>query len=163
MIMINKKLNIALLLLAGILIAAVFNFFKERNVKVELPKTQVVQAPSVGGVTNYLETSSNTLAMATTSISTAATQVFASLTKFGQITNNSTNTITCAMDATNTTAVSSSVVANRGIIIVPLASSTLYSTASFGECYPGSVNCYAHKGAVNCVISATSTITTWKK
>lgn len=116
-----------------------------------------------GGVSNYLDTSSSNITHATTTINTTSTQVFSSITKIGQLINNSTNTITCSMDATGITAASSTVAANRGIIVPNQASSTIYSAVMFGECYPGAVNCYAHKGAVNCLIVSQSVVTKWSK
>lgn len=124
-----------------------------------------VSVGPLGAVTNYLDTSSSAITHSTSTINTTSTQVFSSITKIGQIINRTGNELTCSMDATGTTAASSTVATNRGIILgaYGTATSTAPYSAMFGECYPGSVNCYAHKGAVNCLASATSSITKWSK
>lgn len=122
------------------------------------------QGEQLGAVTNYLDTSSSDITHATTTINASSTQVFSSITKIGQVINYDTVArLTCSMDATGTTAASSTVATNKGIIIAPAASTTP-SSAMFGECYPGSMNCYTHKGAVNCMASATtSLVSKWSK
>lgn len=119
----------------------------------------------LGGSAGYIDTSSSNVTHATTTINTTSTQVFSSITKIAQITNTTANQITCSLDTTGTTAASSTVASGRGIIIGPayLTTSTLPNIAMFGECYPGSENCYAHKGAVNCLAGAASLVTKWSK
>lgn len=132
------------------------------------PQTVVYQkeAPTLAGVNNSLDTSASSITHTTSTINTTSTQVFSSLTKMGEIINDSAGKLTCSMDATGTTAPSSTVAAGRGIIIVPAASSTsnLPNVVRFGECFgEGNVVCYPHKGAVNCLSTATATITKWSK
>lgn len=120
---------------------------------------------NVSGVINYLDVSSANITHSTTTVNTTSTQVFSSISKMGQIVNATANQITCSLDATGTTAASSTIAAGRGIILAPayLSTSTGVSSAMFGECYPGSINCYPHKGAVNCLAEAASVVTKWSK
>lgn len=159
--MTNTKQNLHFFLLSAIFAALVVLAFRE------IPAPQVrIQAPELSGVVNALDTSSSNISHATTTINTTSTQVWASITKMGEIINDTTGKLTCSMDATNTTAASSSVVAGRGIIIVPAASSTsnLPNVVRFGECSgTGNVPCYPHKGAVNCLSNVQATTTTWSK
>lgn len=97
---------------------------------------------------------------ATTTVNTTSTQIFASINQIDFITNSSTATLTCSLDARGTTAASSSVTAGRGVIIGPTTNSSLPPRAAFGQCASGDQNCYPHTGAVNCVASASTTITT---
>ena len=160
----QDKQNITLAILAGtIVLLGVFIFTSSKTINVAIPPINIpTDAINLAGVTNYLDTSSSDVTHATSTVNTTSTQVFASITKIGQITNDTTGKLTCSMDATGTTAASSTVSSGRGIIISPAASTTP-NMAMFGECYPGSENCYAHKGAVNCLSTGAVTITTWKK
>lgn len=116
----------------------------------------VQYAPQVfGGVPNQLDTSSNTLTHSTSTVTTTSTRFFASVTKLCYVKNESSATIHCSMDAVNTTAGSSTVRSDRGLVIEPASSSNNY--ASFGECR-GEPNCFPHKGALNCVSTATGTV-----
>lgn len=112
----------------------------------------------LGGVVNYLDTSSSGFTSASTTINTTSTQVFASISKRAWIINNTTSTLTCFLDSTNKNAASSSVSSGIGVIIGGTAATSLPGIASFGECSPGMLNCYPHKGAVNCLGSGQSII-----
>lgn len=160
----QEKQNIALIIMTGIFILIGISLFKSTTVNVpniELPPINIPEN-TLGGVTNYLDTSASNITHATSTVNTTSTQVFSGITKIGQIINDTTGKLTCSMDATGTTAASSTVASGSGIIISPAASTTP-SSVMFGECYPGSVNCYAHKGAVNCLATAAVTITKWSK
>lgn len=144
-----KNILIILLIIAGIVIVSLIGFNGGRN---------------FGGVVNYLDTSSSQITSATSSITATSSQVFSSITKIGQITNlSTTNLITCSLDPTGTLATSSAIGIYKGIIIGADNASGTPNSAMFGECYPGAINCYTHKGAVNCLAEATSTITKWSK
>lgn len=121
------------------------------------PKQTVLQA-APGQGTVY--TTSGGFTAATTTINTTSTQVFASINQLVFITNSSTATLTCSLDGRGTTAVSSTVTAGRGVIIGPSSGSNIPAQASFGNCSQGDRNCYPHTGAVNCLASATTSITT---
>ena len=103
----------------------------------------------------------------TTTINTTSTQVLASTTKWARITNPTTAQLTCSLDDLGTTAASSTVAANKGIIIGPHqanASSTgLSAYQDFGECQTGDGNCIPFKGTVNCVASAAAVVSVVKK
>ena len=115
---------------------------------------------NLGGVSNYLDTSASGYTTASSSIGTAAaTQMFSSVSKLVTIINPTTNDITCKLESTGSTAASSTVTAGFGLIIGSnTTTSTIPSVVQFGECYPGSVSCYPHKGALNCISAVTSTI-----
>lgn len=108
---------------------------------------------------NNYDTTSSGFTQATTTINTTSTQIFASIPRLSYITNNTTSTITCSLDASNTTAASSSVTAGRGVLIGSNAGTLIPSVVSFGECR-SNVNCYPHRGAVNCLANTAAVITT---
>ena len=119
--------------------------------------------PTLGGVQSYYDTTASGFTHTTSTINTTSTQVFASVVKLSGIQNTTANQLTCSLDATGTTAASSTVASGRGIIIGPayLTTSTLSNVAAFGECGNGEANCYRHKGAVNCLAGAASIVTKW--
>lgn len=156
--------NISLLILAGAIIILSGVIYGKEFAPSQITVNQPPQEqPQLGAVTNYLETSASAITHTTSTVNTTSTQVFSSITKIAQIINDSAGKITCSMDATGTTAPSSTVAAGRGIVIPPLASSTKGAVVTFGECYPGSEDCYTHKGAVNCLSTSAATITKWSK
>lgn len=160
----EKKQNIVLVIVACLLILTGASIFRERTLNVELPPINIpTDAINLAGVTNYLDTSASSITHSTSTVNTTSTQVFSGITKIGEIINDTNSQLTCSMDATGTTAASSTVTSGRGIIIYASSSPAQANSAMFGECYPGSENCYAHKGAVNCLAGAAVTITTWKK
>jgi hypothetical protein len=113
---------------------------------------------------NTYDTYQTGVTHATTSIGVyTPVQVFSSISKWGYMSNNTVNTITCALDDLGTTVASSTVSDGIGIIIGANATSTINSmipsVAQFGECPTGAYNCYPFKGTVNCIADATSTIT----
>ena len=109
---------------------------------------------------NQYDTTSAGFTQATKTINVAATQVFASVEIVSEIINNTTSTFTCALEASNTTAASSSVVSGRGVLIGTNAGTVIPSVVAFGNCDNLGKACYRHKGAVNCVANVTATITT---
>lgn len=102
---------------------------------------------------NAYDTTSGGFTIATSTVNTTSTQVFASIARLNYIINNTTALFTCSLDAVGITAVSSTVTAGRGVLIYPS------STIAFGECR-SQQNCFPHKGTVNCLGSAAGTIDT---
>ena len=113
----------------------------------------------------YINTFTSGVTHATTSISTASTNVATSVTNWLRIDNSNTTQLTCVLETTGTTAASSSVVAGRGILVGPhgVTTSSLPSTVTFGECWPGTANCVPFKGSINCVAGTTSTVSVTKR
>lgn len=115
---------------------------------------------TLGGVSNYLDTSSSGFTTATSSVGVySATNLFTSVTKGKIVQNIGDGTLYCKLDATGTIAASSTVASAYGLVIgANNTTSTVPSIAQFGECYPGALNCFPHKGSVNCITNATSTV-----
>lgn len=113
---------------------------------------------TIASIANY-DTTTSGFTHATTTVNTTSTQIFATISRVDYIINNTTSTITCSLDPSNTTAASSSVASGRGVIIGSNAGTVISSEAAFGECRT-SYNCYPHKGAVNCLANVAATITT---
>ena len=163
----NKAIISFLAVITLLLCITIFN--GKQTIVVDAPPLDLSQlsepfdATRLAGVLNNLDTSSNNITHSTSTVNTTSTQVFSSITKIGQIINDTNSTLTCSMDATGTTAVNSTVAAGRGVLIYASSSPAQSNTAMFGECYPGTRNCYAHKGAVNCLATAAVTITKWSK
>jgi len=117
-----------------------------------------------GGVVaiNNYDTTSAGFTVATSTVNTTSTQVFSSINRVAWIQNITASTLWCSLDGVGTTADASTLISGRGLLIAP-TSTTLYglfpSVVSFGECR-GQYNCYPHKGAVNCLGSATSVVLT---
>src|SRR3990167_7873936 len=109
-----------------------------------------VMSPSVskfnlGG--SFTDTFNTGVTNSTATINTTATQVFASVTRWATIINPTANQITCSLDDQGTTVASSTVGANKGIVIAPLgSSSTLPSSVQFGNCSEGAFNCIPFNG-----------------
>ena len=159
----QNKQNLAVVLLGFIAVFTLALLLKSSPAAVvNVPPIEIPALANLGAVTNYLDTSSHTIAFTNTAVNVTSTQMFSSITKIAQVINQTSSQVVCAMDATGTTAASSSVSLVKGIVLGPVASTTP-SSAMFGECYPGAFNCYAHKGAVNCIASATTTVTKWSK
>ena len=114
----------------------------------------------LGGVSNYLDTSASGFTTATSSVGVfTPVQLFASVTKHVTVQNYGAGTLYCALDSTNKTAASSTVAVGFGLIInASTTDLSIPAYASFGECYPGEINCFPHKGAVDCVSTATGTV-----
>jgi hypothetical protein len=121
------------------------------------------QKTPLGAVSNYFDTSASSISHATTTINTTSTQLFSSTTKWSQMINDTNAVITCSLDKTGTTAASSTVASGRGLLVYTSSSAARPNSIMFGECYPGSLNCYPHKGAVNCLASAAVIVTYWQK
>ena len=166
----NKKQDILIGIMGGILagtaVLAILVAQIPGKVRVERIEVPITSEVKLAGVPNYLDTSSSDITHATTSLTVGSTsQIFASITKMGQIILGSASSsveLTCVMDATNTT---STVTLGNGLLLRAAHDVYSSSTASimFGECYQGSTNCYPHKGAVSCRASATTTVTYWSK
>ena len=109
---------------------------------------------------NQYDTTSAGFTQATTTVNTTATQIFASVAVVSEIINNTTATLSCALEASNTTVASSSVASGRGVIVGPNTGTLIPSVTAFGNCDNLGKSCYRHKGAVNCLADVVKTITT---
>ena len=114
-----------------------------------------------GNSVNLYDTTSAGFTVSTSTVNTTSTQMFALVNKVSYLTNNTTSTFTCSLDARNSTAASSTVTAGRGVLIGSASSSmngTLPGVVAFGNCDNLGVACFRHTGAVNCSANAAATI-----
>lgn len=120
------------------------------------PKTNDSQNLGLNSQFMY-DTTSKGFTATTSTINTTATQLFSSVGKVNYIfIPSSTAVITCSLDPANTTAASSSVASGRGVLV--MGSATAVTRLGFGQCFSGNNECYLHTGAVNCLSSASVTI-----
>lgn len=114
---------------------------------------------AIQAINNY-DTTNAGFTHATSTVNTTSTQVFSSIGRVSYITNNTTSTLTCALDAIGTIAASSTVASGRGVLIGPNTGTLIPSVVAFGECRTVGIPCYPHKGAVDCLANVAVTITT---
>lgn len=156
----NTKLNFALTVLSGIFLVLIVSAIH--------PATAPTDNYGVVSTGNY-DTVSQGYVYGTSSIGVAKTQLFlfggVSTTKLATVFNNTTAVLTCAPDDRGVTAASSSVVASNAIMIGPgSGTATAFpAQASFGQCQPGTYNCFPAYGSIDCVGSATATVSWVKK
>ena len=123
---------------------------------------------SKGGVINFggytvnsYDTTSAGFTVSTSSVAVtvaSSTQLFASVDKVSYVINNTTSTITCALEARNATMASSSVVAGRGVLIGSNAGTQIPSMVAFGNCDNVGVSCFRHTGSVNCIADVATVV-----
>jgi hypothetical protein len=148
----NTKQNILLLGVVGIIVLLCILIFVVSPAPSDAP---------AGAVNNNIDTWASGTTNTTTTINTTSTTVLASTTKWARITNPTTSTISCYLDAPSVTAASSTVQANSGLVIgshQATSTASIPSVVEFGECGPGSYNCIRFKGRINCLASSAGTI-----
>lgn len=109
--------------------------------------------------TNIINTTSKGFVASTSTVNTTSTQLFSNVdNNISYLINNTTSTLTCSLDGRSVTAASSSLVSGRGLIVGPTTGTVIPAEVAFGQCVPGTPNCYPTTGSVNCLANVAASV-----